>query len=45
MGEIACEDDGLAGPCMVLWALLKTGLLLLPLKTKQQYDVVLLGTG
>ena len=28
MGEIACEDDGLAGPCMVLWEELKTSLLL-----------------
>ena len=26
MGEIACEDDGLAGPCMVLWEELLTKL-------------------
>ena len=28
MGEIACEDDGLAGPCMVFWEELITGFML-----------------
>ena len=27
LARIACEDDGLPGPCMVLWEELITGLL------------------